>query len=156
MNDMLFGSILYLSGVFISAIAQLLLKKSASKKATVNIFTLVEKCFPKLYAKYQTSQGKLCKFIRGKQKLLIQYLNPFTIGSYAVFVTAMCLTFFAFKGKGTDKEGLDLSMISILATSEYIIVAVLSRIFMKERISVQKAIGLCVIVVGAAVYILGK
>ncbi len=139
----------YLLGVFISAVAQLMLKKSASKKASVNIFTFMEKRMPSLYAKYESGEGKLCRTVRKHEKLLTEYLNPFTVFSYVVFIAATFLTIFSYKV-------VPLSMAPILGASEYFFVAALSRIFMKERISPKKILGLCIIVVGALVYAFGK
>lgn len=49
-------------------------------------------------------------------------------------------------------SGIPLSFGPILATSEYIFVAILSRAILKERISLKKFIGLSVIVVGIVIY----
>lgn len=45
-----------------------------------------------------------------------------------------------------------LSMAAILEASGYIFVTVLSRIFLKERISRQKLAGLMVIMIGLLIY----
>lgn len=140
---------MYIIGVLISAIAQLMLKKSASKKASINAFTFLEKHMPKLYAKYKGGKGFLARTVRRNEKLLIEYLNPFTMLSYVVFVAATLLTIVSYKV-------VPLSMAPILGTSEYFFVAILSRVFMKERINWQKALGLFVIVLGAVIYIVGK
>ncbi len=105
-------TIIYLLGVFISAIAQVLLKKSAGKK-------------------YENK--------------IKEYLNPFVIISYAIFFGATFCTIYAYKG-------VPLSFGPILAASEYVFVAVLSRIFLKEKINLKKFIGLSVIIAGIIVY----
>lgn len=144
-SKFIFHCALYLSGVFISAIAQLMLKKSSSKKATNNFFTFMNSHMPKLAEKYNNSKNGVCVLIRKHENLLIEYLNPFTITSYVIFVVATFLTIFSYKV-------VPLSMAPILGASEYFFVAALSKIFLKEKINLQKAIGLGVIVVGIIVY----
>lgn len=149
MSDLIFHCGLYLGGVLISAIAQLMLKKSASKKAEKNIFTFTARHFPRVNECLRNSGGRLCRTIRKHEKLLTEYLNPFTVLSYVVFIAATFLTIFSYRV-------VPLSMAPILGTSEYFFVAVLSRLFMKERIGKKKALGLAIIILGAVVYTLGK
>ena len=52
---------LYLTGVFISAIAQLMLKKSSSKKASLNAFTFMDAHMPKIADK--VNNGKSTIFV---------------------------------------------------------------------------------------------
>ena len=136
---------LYISGVFISAIAQMMLKKSSTKKAVYNVFTLAEKMFPRAYSRFEESTNKLMKLIRKYKKLLAEYLNPFTILAYTIFIVATFLTIFSYKE-------VPLSMAPILGATEYFFVAALSRIFLKEKITLKKGIGLAVIVLGIMVY----
>lgn len=111
MNKWIFA-IIYIAGVFVSAVAQILLKKSAGK----------------------TYESKIR-----------EYLNPYVIISYAIFFGATFCTIYAYKG-------IPLSMGPILAALEYIFVAVLSRMILKEHISLKKFIGLSLIVAGIIVY----
>lgn len=104
--------IIYLAGVFVSSIAQILLKKSASKKY---------------------------------ESILKEYLNPYVIISYAIFFGATFCSIYAYKG-------VPLSFGPILAASQYVFIAILSRIFLKEKIGFKKFIGLSVIVAGIIVY----
>lgn len=60
-------------------------------------------------------------------------------------LTATFLTIFSYKE-------VPLSMAPILGASEYFFVAALSRIFLGEKLSGKKAVGLCVIVIGIVVY----
>lgn len=144
-SKLIFHCGLYLTGVFISAIAQLMLKKSSSKKATVNIFTFMDAHMPKIADKVNNGKNTVFVMIRKYKNLLIEYLNPFTILSYVIFVVATLLTIFSYKV-------VPLSMAPILGASEYFFVAALSRIFMKEKINLKKLIGLGIIVVGIIVY----
>lgn len=144
-SKLIFHCGLYLTGVFISAIAQLMLKKSSSKKATVNIFTFMDAHMPKIADKVNNGKNTVFVMVRKYKNLLIEYLNPFTILSYVIFVVATLLTIFSYKV-------VPLSMAPILGASEYFFVAALSRIFMKEKINLKKLIGLGIIVVGIIIY----
>ena len=112
MNSKYLFALIYLAGVFVSAIAQILLKKSAGK----------------------TYDSKIK-----------EYLNPYVIISYAIFFGATFCTIYAYKE-------VPLSLGPILAASEYIFVAVLSKMVLKEHINLKKFIGLSVIVAGIIVY----
>ena len=136
---------LYLAGVFISAVAQMMLKKSSSQKAKNNLFTFMRKHMPNLTDKLRQSPNRLVAVLRRNKALLAEYLNPFTVFAYVVFVVATLLTIISY-------TEVPLSMAPILGASEYFFVAALSRAVLKEKISPQKAIGLCVIVIGVLVY----
>lgn len=112
MNSKVIFSLIYLSGVFISAIAQIILKKSAGKE-------------------YESK--------------IREYLNPYVIIAYAIFFGATFCTIYAYKG-------VPLSFGPILAASEYVFVAVLSKLFLKEKINLKKFIGLSIIIAGIIVY----
>ena len=139
---------IFLIGVIISACAQLMLKKSAHKKADYSILIFIKKHFPSLAEKLKTSNNGVIKLIRRNKKLVVNYLNPFTMSAYAIFIAATFLTIFSYKV-------IPLSVGPILGATEYFFVAALSRIFLKERITIKKAIGLVVIFVGIMVYSLG-
>lgn len=112
MSTKILFALIYIAGVFVSAIAQILLKKSAGK----------------------TYESKIR-----------EYLNPYVIISYAIFFGATFCTIYAYKE-------VPLSLGPILAASEYIFVAVLSRLILKEKINLKKFIGLSVIVAGIVIY----
>ncbi len=112
MNTKILFSLIYIAGVFISAVAQILLKKSAGK----------------IYA-----------------NRIKEYLNPYVIISYAIFFGATFCTIYAYKE-------VPLSFGPILAASEYVFVALLSRIILKERINLKKFIGLSIIIAGIILY----
>ena len=112
MNSKIIFSLIYLSGVFISAIAQIILKKSAGKE-------------------YESK--------------IREYLNPYVIIAYAIFFGATFCTIYAYKG-------VPLSFGPILAASEYVFVAVLSKLFLKENINLKKFIGLSVLIAGIIIY----
>lgn len=113
MNKLVFV-LIYLAGVFVSAIAQILLKKSAGK----------------------TYENKIR-----------EYLNPYVIISYSIFLGATFCTIFAY-------TEIPLSFGPILAASEYIFVAVLSKLILKEKINKKKLLGLAVICLGIIVFVM--
>ncbi|MBQ6486476.1 EamA family transporter [Candidatus Saccharibacteria bacterium] len=113
-SETLLFSGLYLFGVIISAIAQVLLKKSADKK---------------------------------HESKLKEYLNVPTMSAYFMFFLATVCNVFAYKY-------ISLSVGPVLSMTEYIFVAVLSLVFLKEKIDKRKAIGLLIVFVGVAVFVL--
>lgn len=133
------------SAIFNSAIAQIMLKKSAQKKSEYNIFTFLNKYCPNLANKLRNSDNKLLVLAKRNKSLLSEYLNLFTMIAYTVFIIATFLTIFSYKV-------IPLSAGPILGASEYIFVAVLSRVILKEKVSKRKLIGLCVIIIGVLVF----
>lgn len=138
----------FLIGVIISACAQMMLKKSANKKADYSIFAYIKKHFPKFTEKLKASNNGLVKLLRRNKKLLAEYLNPFTIFAYVIFITATFLTIFSYKV-------IPLSAGPILGATEYFFVAALSRIFLKEKMPPKKAIGLVIIFIGILFFSVG-
>ncbi len=76
-----------------------------------------------------------------------EYLNPRVIFAYCIFFGATLCTLLAYKE-------IPLSIGPILESTGYIFVAVLSRLFLKEKISFRKVIGISVIVIGIVIYAL--
>ncbi len=76
---------------------------------------------------------------------LREYLNGYVIISYFIFFCTTLCTMYAYKG-------IPLSLGPILAASEYIIVALLSRLLLKEKMRPRKYIGLLVIIFGIIIY----
>lgn len=70
-----------------------------------------------------------------------EYLNPYVLTAYALLFLSMFVTIFAYKG-------VSLKTGPVIEAASYIYVAVLSSIFLKERISKRKKLGLIVIVAG--------
>lgn len=136
---------IFLIGVLISALAQIMLKKSAQKKSHYTIFVFLNKYFPKLAEKLRKSNNKLIVIARRNKSLLAEYLNLFTIVAYIVFVCATFLTIFSYKV-------VPLSTGPILGATEYFFVAGLSWIFLKEKVNLKKGIGLVVIFIGIVIY----
>lgn len=103
---------IFVAGVFISSVSQIMLKKSAGR----------------------TYPSKLK-----------EYMNPLVAIAYILFFGCTFIGMYALKV-------VPLSMSPVLEASGYIFVAVLSRIFLKEKISKKKMLGLGVIICGILVY----
>ena len=71
-----------------------------------------------------------------------EYLNPLVIFGYFLCVMTTVLTVIAYRV-------VPLSAGGVLATLEYIFVALIGYFFFKEKVSKQKLIGLILIVAGA-------
>ena len=112
MNEKIVFSIIFLLGVFISSISQIMLKKSAQKE----------------YA-----------------NKISEYLNPRVIFAYFIFFGATLCSIWAY-------TVIPLSLGPILESAGYIFVAVLSWLFLKEKITVRKMIGLSIIIIGIIIY----
>lgn len=115
MNDMLLFILIFIFGVFISSVSQIILKKSANKQ------------YP---------------------NKIREYLNLRVIISYIIFFAATLCSILAY-------QKIPLSLGPILEASGYIFVAVLSRVFLKEKISKKKIIGLSIVILGIIIYALG-
>ncbi|MBO6129145.1 MAG: EamA family transporter [Pseudobutyrivibrio sp.] len=79
---------------------------------------------------------------------IAEYLNPMVIGAYGFFFGASLLAILGYRG-------VPLSLGPILEATGYIWVAVLGKIFLGEKISKRKALGLLVIIAGIVVAALG-
>lgn len=106
---------LNLFGVFISAISQVLLKKSAMR-----------------------DHGSAIK----------EYLNPFVIFAYTLFVAATLLSVVAYRG-------IPLSMGPILDATGYIYVTIFGVTIFHERLTAKRVLALALIVTGIIVYSMG-
>ncbi len=78
---------------------------------------------------------------------LREYLNVYVISGYAIAFLASFLTMLAYRR-------VSLSLGAILMALEYIFVAILSRLFFKEKIGKRKLAGLALIILGAVIFAL--
>lgn len=76
---------------------------------------------------------------------LKEYLNPAVIIAYVLFFGCTLISMYALKV-------VPLSMSPILEASGYIFVAILSAIFLKERMTKRQLLGMALILVGIVVY----
>ncbi len=112
MNEKILFALIFLFGVFISSISQIILKKAALKQYDSKIK---------------------------------EYMNPRVIFAYIIFFAATLCSIMAYKV-------IPLSLGPILESAGYIFVAFMSWLFLKEKISKQKVLGLSIIVIGIIIY----
>lgn len=115
MSDLTLYCLIFLGSVFISAIGQVLLKKSA---------------------------------MRTYDSPIKEYLNPFVIGGYTIFLASTLITMYAYKV-------VPLSMGPVLESTSYIYITIFGVVIFKEHISRRKLLALALIMVGILIYSLG-
>ncbi|MBQ9610453.1 MAG: EamA family transporter [Lachnospiraceae bacterium] len=103
--------LIYVCSVFISSVAQILLKKSTQKS---------------------------------HESVIKEYLNPYVITAYAIFLVSTILTVFALRK-------VPLSMAPVIESLGYVFVAVLGYFAVHERLEKQKIIGIVFILIGICV-----
>lgn len=84
---------------------------------------------------------------RTHESLLKEYLNPYVIGGYGLLVMSMLLTIDAYRGLAY-KNG------PIIESLGYVLVMLLSGIFLKEKITARKIAGTALILAGILVFYL--
>lgn len=114
MNEKILFSLVFVFGVLISSISQVILKKSAQ--------------------------------IDYPNKIM-EYLNARVIFAYIIFFAATFCSIWAY-------TVIPLSMGSILESLGYLFVAFLSWLFLKEKITKKKMLGLSIIIIGIVIYAL--
>lgn len=112
MNEKILFSLIFVFGVFISSVSQIILKKAAQKE------------YP---------------------NKLREYLNARVIFAYIIFFGATLCSIWAY-------TVIPLSLGPILESAGYIFVAVLSWLFLKEKITKKKMLGLSIIIIGIIIY----
>lgn len=75
-----------------------------------------------------------------------EYLNPLVIGAYAIFFAAVFLDMLGLKK-------VPVSFIPVIESLSYVFIIIFSRLFLKEKVSRQKLIGIFVILIGLGVYL---
>lgn len=78
---------------------------------------------------------------------LREYINPLVITGYGLMVAATLTTIAAY-------QGMDYKNGPVIESLGYILVMILSYFFLNERITVRKAIGYCMILLGVVVFYL--
>lgn len=112
MNEKVLFSLIFIFGVFISSISQIILKKAAQKE------------YP---------------------NKIREYLNARVIFAYIIFFGATLCSIWAY-------TVIPLSLGPILESAGYLFVAVLSWLFLKEKITKKKMLGLSIIIIGIIIY----
>ena len=92
------------------------------------------------------SQVILKKSAQKKHTSVIkEYLNPYVITAYTIFVIATFMSIFAYRV-------IPLSLGAILDTSGYFFITIFGRIFFKEKITKKKLISLGIIILGIVIF----
>ena len=74
-----------------------------------------------------------------------QYINPWVIGGYTLFLLCTFLTMFAYRK-------IPLNMGPVLETTGYFYVTIFGVVFFKENFSKKKAYALALILIGILLY----
>ena len=82
---------------------------------------------------------------RKYDKQIKEYLNPYVIIAYSIFCISLILTILALRG-------LELKNVPILESTGYIYILILSRIFLKEKITKYRIGGSLLIILGIIVF----
>lgn len=80
------------------------------------------------------------------ESFIKEYLNFRVIFAYFLFFTAVIIDLIALRYA-------PLSFVPVIETSSYIFILVLSRIFLKEKMSKYQILGMLVIITGIFIYI---
>ena len=91
------------------------------------------------------SQTLLKLGARNDNTPLSVYLNPATMTGYLVLLIVTICSVFAL-------QGLELKLFYALASLNYVIVVVLSGIVLKEGLSMNKVVAVCLIALGVVVF----
>lgn len=81
---------------------------------------------------------------RTYKNIIEEYLNPLVISAYSIFLLSSFLTMYSYKH-------VPLSIGPMIEAVGYVFVAVLGRIFLKEKINKKMAIGMALILVGIVI-----
>ena len=83
--------------------------------------------------------------LKHRKGFIQEYLNPYVIGAYSLFVIATFMTIYAFKG-------IPLSYGPVLEGTGYFFISVFGIIIFKERLNTKKILGIILILAGIVVY----
>lgn len=81
---------------------------------------------------------------RTYKNIIEEYLNPLVISAYTIFLLASFLTMYSYKY-------VPLSIGPMIEAVGYVFVAVLGRIFLKEKINKKMAVGMALILIGIVI-----
>ena len=84
---------------------------------------------------------------RPHEKGIHEYLNPWVITAYIIFFAASILSV-------TALRKVPVNHVAIIEASGYIYVAIMARIFLKEKISRKTQAGLLLILIGIVVFLI--
>lgn len=78
------------------------------------------------------------------KNIIEEYLNPLVISAYTIFLISSFLTMYSYKY-------VPLSIGPMIEAVGYVFVAVLGRIFLKEKINKKMAVGMALILIGIVI-----
>ena len=78
------------------------------------------------------------------KNIIEEYLNPLVISAYTIFLLSSFLTMYSYKY-------VPLSIGPMIEAVGYVFVAVLGRVFLKEKINKKMALGMALILVGIVI-----
>ncbi|MGN0334201.1 MAG: EamA family transporter [Lachnospiraceae bacterium] len=78
------------------------------------------------------------------KNIIEEYLNPLVITAYSIFLLSSFLTMYSYKY-------VPLSIGPMIEAVGYVFIAVLGRIFLKEKINKKTAIGMGLILIGIVI-----
>lgn len=79
-------------------------------------------------------------------KKIYEYLNPWVISSYVILAFTLLANIYIMRF-------IPLKIAHALAAATYIFVAILSRIVLKEKISIKNVIGLIMLCLGIVIFV---
>ena len=103
----------------------------------VALVSLVFSCFAQILLKKSSSEKK--------KHFIFEYLNVKVCAAYGIIFICMLLMIYAF-------TGMYYRYGAIIESLAYLLIMLLSRLFLKEKITRRKLIGNCIIVVGVLIF----
>lgn len=86
--------------------------------------------------------------LRDYPNFIREYVNPYVICGYVLLLASTILTIFAL-------TGMDYKNVPIIESAGYIIVMLLSRLFLNEKLTKRKILGNIIILIGILVFYSG-
>lgn len=86
--------------------------------------------------------------LRPHENLMREYLNAFVVCAYSIYFAAVFMDLYALKK-------VPVSYVPIVEASNYVFVLVLSRIFLREKLTKRRGVAVVVILSGIALYLFG-
>ena len=108
-----------------------------NKHVAVALFSLILSSLSQVLLKKSSGETR--------KRLIFEYLNVKVCVAYSVIFVCAILTVYALKG-------MDYKYVTAIESLSYILIMLFSRLFLKEKITLRKMIGNCVIVLGVLIF----
>ena len=112
-------------------------------EVTLHIFILFASVFISAFSQILLKKAAL----RHYPSVIREYLNLFVITAYGIYFVAVVLDLLALRR-------VPVSYVPAIEASSYIFIIVLSRIFLKERLSRRKLMAISIIFAGIVIYLI--